>query len=210
MKDHQQFFMELLGRTAKAYESSDVKSKNLFYSVCSTPFYQNSTLILGFNWGAGERQDYEPQSKMETKTFTQLDLGSLKRTLKFFHKYLPNENQDEFVQSNLCFFRSKKEHDINLGDLKLSFPLFDSFVEYLQPKTIVAFSARIKDYFANQNKLTQINEMNISSGKIKLKTTKAILNLRGNTVPIYFLPHPNYPISSEARIEAWEHCFGKK
>lgn len=207
--DHQQYISELLARTANAYEASEIKSRNLFYSVCATPIYQDSTLVLGFNWGASEGHSYEAQSKMETKPFTQLDLGSLKRTLKYFYKYLPNENMDEFVQSNFCFFRSKNESDICPSDLDLTQELFESFLEYTRPKKIVSFSMSLRGYLENRKRVASLDVKSIRSGTKVFSSAKALLAINSETVPIYFLPHPNYPITNEARNTAWEHCFGK-
>ncbi len=207
--EHQKFFSELLDRTANAYENSEIKSKKLYYSVCATPLYQNSTLILGFNWGAGKNKINKAQTEMDTNTFTNLDLGSLKRTLNFFTQYLPDENQDAFVQSNYCFFRSKKEKDISHHDLALTKELFDSLVEYLHPNKVISFSSKLKKYFENKSKLTSINSITIKSGRINFCAAKAILSSKGDTIPILFLPHPNYPITSEARHAAWKHCFSK-
>ena len=209
MNEHQGFFESILKETEKAYLASEIKSRNLYYSISATPINKNSTLILGFNWGAGQNQPYTAQFEMETKPFTQIpDLGSLKRTVSYFRSYLTSRNPDEFVQSNFCFFRSKKESDLSTSDLKLTQPLFDSFIEYAMPKEVVSFSARLKEYFENQNMLSSMETIPISSGTKKFTSTKAKLNIKNRIVPIYFLPHPNYPITNEARHKAWKHCFG--
>jgi hypothetical protein len=209
MNEHQEFFERLLNETKKAYQASEIKKDNLYYSVCATPLFKNSTLLLGFNWGAGQNQKYDPQTRMEVRPFTQLDLGSLKRTFGFFHKYLPDAKLDEFVQSNLCFFRSKKEADISQGDLLLSQGLFESLINYIQPKEVISFSNQLYKYVSSQNKLVDESHINIISGKKTFQSRKAKLDINGQLVPISFLPHPNYPITNMARNDAWKYCFGK-
>ncbi len=208
MNEHQNFFDNLLNETEKAYLASEIKKENLYYSVCSTPIFINSTLLLGFNWGKSNDEADKPQKKIPIIPFKQIpDLGSFKWTIDFFNKYLPRENLQEFVQSNFCFFRSQKENDISLSDLKLSHPLFESFITYVQPKRIICFSARLKQYFEDNGKLFDCDPKIISSGLKTIYTTKAKIDINDRKISIFFLPHPNYPILGSARHEAWKHCF---
>ena len=210
MKEHQQYFENLLNETSRAYLASEIKRENLYYSICSTPIFINSTLLLGFNWGKSKGEPDKPQNEIPIIPFSQIsNLGSFKRTINLFNRYLPRETLQEFVQSNFCFFRSQKEGDISLSDLKLSHPLFESFITYVQPKRIICFSARLKQYFEDHFKLVDCDPKKIISGLKTIYATKAKININGCNISIYFLPHPNYPITGDARNQAWSHCFMK-
>ncbi len=210
MSEHQHLYSELLRETAKAYELSEIKKFNWYYSVCSTPIHLNSTLVLGFNWGVGNQQKHEAQkeNEMPTVPFDEMtDLGSMNRTLAYFTKYCKDGIQSQFVQSNYCFFRSKKDKDISSKDLELSNPLFESFLKYTSPSRIISFSSRLRNYLLNSNRLDSDTPHTIKSNKKSVIVSKATLLKENQSTPIYFLPHPNYPITNEARDAAWLYCF---
>lgn len=200
-------FNELLEKTKDAYERSDIKSFGWYYSISSTPLKKNATLLVGLNWGVSPEGEHEPQPQMPDKPFKEIgDLGSFKRVIPYLDKYLPN---DELVQSNFCFFRSKKESQLTQKDFELSTPLFNELVETISPTKIIGFSNKLRDYFLKNTELFQGQEpYSISSNKGTLQIIKGTYSVNGKKIPTYFLPHPNYPISSDARDKAWNYCFG--
>ena len=210
MSGHQQFFSDLLRKTELAYEASEIKSRGLFYSVCATPIHLNSTLILGFNWGGNEQQP-QLENEMPSIPFKSIgSLGSMKRTIKYFEKHIPDCDPATIVQSNFCFFRSPKESDISQGDIDLSAPLFESFLQYVCPQRVISFSSRLKEYLYTNNRITKTDSPLIESGRNKFVASKGSLSVNDGSIPIFFLPHPNYPITSVAREMAWEYCFPNK
>lgn len=214
MSEHQQFFSDLLIKTKLAYESSEIKAKGFYYSVCATPIHLRSTLILGFNWG-GREQKAQLAENIPNVQFNLMDtLGSMKRTINYFKKHFSEADQDgnpaNFVQSNFCFFRSPKERDISQHDINLSVPLFEEFLQYVQPLRVISFSSKLKEYFANNNRIIKTDSPLIESGRNKFVASKGMLYVQDKSIPIFFLPHPNYPITRLAREMAWDYCFSKE
>ena len=63
----EKIFERLLEETKKAYEKSDIKEKNWFYSVTTTSIEKNKPLIVGINWGVNKKwlkdgNNYNPQN----------------------------------------------------------------------------------------------------------------------------------------------------
>lgn len=214
-KEHIKFFNELLEKTKDVYYQSDVfknyGNKNWGYSVTATSFEKHAKVIVGFNWGAGKEWNVKEgsngaQDKYPTKNFSSSydELGSLKRTISFFHNYFEIIPE---VQVNYCFFRSEKEDQITSNDLKLSGGLFDSLIQYLEPSMLISFSRFLNDHLSKTDKLTSENILEIKSGNKHFSVTKGKVKINKKEIDYFNLPHPNYPITREARVKAWDFCF---
>ena len=206
----------LFDDTKLAFLKSDIKkfaeANNLQwnYSISATPLTKNNTVIVGFNWGASSEGDI-PQLAPPTRNFKSLydELGSFKKVDSSLRKYFSDTEIDNCVQTNFCFFRSKEENQISDKDLELSTPLFETLISLIEPKRIISFSSKLRDYFLKDEKLYRPNgELNITSNKKTLYVAKGFYLLKGNEIPVYFLPHPNSKFTGEARKKAWEFCFG--
>jgi len=213
-KEHIEFFNKLLEKTKEAYYLSDVynnfASKNWAYSVTATSFKKNDKVIVGFNWGAAKGYSYEPQKDYPLKNFISQyeDLGSFKRIVNWFYKYFDHIPE---IQVNYCFFRSEKEEQISKKDLELSSKLFDELIEYLMPSMIISFSQSLNTYLKNSSKLLDVKTKPITSTNKTFEVTKGKVFIAKNKIDYFNLPHPNYPITGDARQEAWDFCFkGKK
>lgn len=207
--DIQQLFVD----TKIAFEKSSIKKfaennkLSWHYSVSSTHLTTNNNVIVGFNWGATDNYSYKPQAEMPTENFKQLydkqDLGSLQRIYEPLKKCFPYEDIDNCVQTNFCFFRSKKESQITSADLDLSTPLFQKLLVIIKPKRIIGFSNKLRDYFLNNKLCSSVETFNIPSNKKTLFVAKGIYRLNRQDIPILFLPHPNSRFTTEARQTAW-------
>lgn len=214
--DHINFFKKLLSKTEDAYRESDVynkyKDKNWGYSVTATRFEKNIPLIVGFNWGAGKEWDEKRpiQKDYPHPLFGQIEnekLGSFKRIINFFDKYIPMANYG--IQSNFCFFRSQHEYQISNKDKQSCIPLFVELVEYLEPSIIINFSRFLDEYFPQTNIIIDKQTSQIKSNNRHVYASKGSVVINNNKIDYFNLPHPNSRITSEARLKAWDFCFRK-
>lgn len=207
----------LLNRIELAFNQSDIKAyceaNNLkwFYDLCATPIIPGAPLIVGFNWGAAKGMEYKLLSPQER--FIDLHnkkyLGSMSRIVPYLTQYFSEEILEIIGQTNFCFFRSAKGYQISKKDLDLCKSIFFEFLEKAVPSNILCFSGRLKDYLFSSGLLNNLRKKEITFRKgnreVAYTAVKATLNITG--CKIAFLPHPNYPISSIARRQAWEFCF---
>ncbi len=205
------FFNESLNDTKKVFEKSDIYEdsvkNNWWYSVSATGIFIGKPLIVGFNWGAAQGVLYEPQKEYRFETFEGLydELGSFKRTIKYFHVYCPLALSG--MQTNFCFFRSPKESDISSRDLELSLPLFLKYVEYIKPSMLITFSGSLIKYLIKNELLVDHKVKQISNGKSTISPLKGKFVANNQKIDLVYLHHPNSPVKAEARNEAWEYCF---
>ena len=210
---------QLFEETKIAFENAPIKKyaeqNNLHwsYSICSTKLQQNCNLLIGFNWGAAKDFKYLAQSEIPGDTFKQLydkkELGSFQRLYDPLNEYLKNGDVDNFSQTNFCFFRSATEAQITKDDLKLSTPLFEKLIQIIAPKKIIGFSSTLRNYFLDNNLCTSLQQKSIIFNNKTLLVCKGTYKIKETETPIYFLPHPNAQLTSEARKEAWEFCFSQ-
>lgn len=204
-------FIQLLAETKLAYDKSDVKAKHSeswAYSVTATRFTPGTPLIVGFNWGAGANEKYNPQDAYPIYKFGEIpSLGSFARTITYFEKYCPEALQG--MMSNYCFFRSKTESQISVVDLELCKGLFAKMLDVAKPSRIITFSGALKKHLILTKMLTDYAEEIVPNGRSSVIPMKGVLALGGQKVPVCYLPHPNSPVTNEARVACWEFVFGK-
>ena len=216
-------FHKLLQETAEVFNNSNIRKvqgEKWGYSISATRILPDRPLILGFNWGVGKDENsFKRQLEMPRETFQDLinkkDLGSLSRIVPYLEKYLPEISLSDFGQSNYCFFRSKTEGQILEGDLELCKGLFQYFLAVSSPSMIISLSGRLRKYLLNPNIQTILKNI-VESEPIKFGrrgreityvAAKGLLENSGRNIPIYFLPHPNSPMTTGARHQAWKFCF---
>lgn len=198
----------------EAFAKSDIKAigENKWnYSLLATPFYKNSLVVVGFNFGAIDKESYPKQevNNIPTENWSdQKDLGSLIRIKKYLNHYCPEYNLDQIVQTNYCFFRSKKEEDISQHDIELCEPIFQKLLELLQPQFILCLSSKLSTFLRNKYPST-FETKEIRSSKRSVSVFKGLVNINNKQVGIGYIPHPNYSMSKASRIEAWDFVFKK-
>ncbi len=211
-KENIVFFKKLLYETKQAYLLSDVynnfRDKEWYYSVTATKLSKNKPLIVGFNWGAEQGFKYSPQCEYPFTVFEGLyeELGSLNRTIPFFHEYYTKALTG--MQTNFCFFRSHEEGQISQKDLELCKPLFDKYLDYVNPSIIISFSSKLRNYFNDNNLIMHKKTLPIKYLKGQTEIIKGKYKTKsGKFIDFVYIPHPNSRVSNEDRIKAWEFCF---
>ena len=182
------------------------------YSISATRLKDGANLIIGFNWGAESGKPYAAQTKVPMENFKDLYdnkwLGSMERIYQPLKQKFPNDDIDNAIQTNFCFFRSKIEEEISHEDLLFSTPLFLRLLDIIKPKRILGFSKKLQNYFRENNLYDQVASESIPSNQRTLHVAKGYLKDSQQKIPIYFLPHPNAKFTSVARKKAWDFCFG--
>lgn len=209
--DEVAFFKQLLKETKTVFRSSDVRKqygKGWGYSVLATSLFKGRPLIVGFNWGAAKGTTYEKQSAYPLRMFQSNynDLGSLKRTVRFFEEYYPDALHG--MQSNYCFFRSENESQISQADLDSCRDLFFRLVEYAEPSSIVTFSSKLRDYLLGCKLIDDARSKEVDSKGRKFTAIKGRMRMgTKKDIPFFYLPHPMAKVSGDARKRLWEFCF---
>lgn len=205
---------DLLEKIEIEYRKSDIAltDPGKYYSLSSTRLIQNAPLLLGFNWGSSGGHSPQTIANFPKNSFLDLlntpgELGSFARVGSFLEAYLPDVPLDKYVQSNFCFFRSKKDGDISPNDLLATTPIFIDFLKHLEPSSIISFSSRLYEYLSGTDMLINVNEKHFPSRNRNAWSRKGTLKYDESQVSLYFLPHPNYPITGDARKACWEFCF---
>jgi len=216
-KDEIAFFRQLLQRTESAYQQSDVKKnfpdKNWGYSVTATQIMKGKPLIVGFNWGVDSAwtaagNEYAAQKEYPLRIFggNYDDLGSLQRTISFFHDHFPRAAQG--MQTNYCFFRSEREDQVSGKDLELSRPLFEEYLKFSEPSTIITFSSKLRDYLISTERVKDEDSLYVKYLRGSLQIVKgSYLFDETKRIPFVYLPHPNSRVSSVDRKRAWQFCL---
>lgn len=210
-------YENLLRKTRQAFERSQIRAyaqrhdHKWFYEVSATPINRGGIWIVGFNWGAKQNENYPEPNEQPSKNFSELgfsnELGSFSRLLRYLTRYFSVGEIETITQTNFCFFRSAKAEEINALDLQLSAPLFIELIEKTCPSTILAFSRRLQQYLADNKMVVNMSEREVISGNRLIRVSKGDFSTNQRRTPIFFLPHPNYPISKQARDEAWKFCL---
>lgn len=190
-------------RIGKAWDESDIKKKHpeWVWSLAATQLYTDSLVIVGFNWGA-DRENKDPQDKLPSEPWHKQDLGSLARTIPYLTRYYNNIELDKVVQTNYCFFRSSKQHDISSDDIERCHGIFMDLLKDLQPKQVLIFSSILRDRIKDQLSNKQIAK--IPSSDRTAIAIRATWSNGGREIPVGILPHPNTSITGEAREKCWE------
>ena len=204
---------ELVKQLGQVHDASDIKSwckendQTWGYSLVTSAMEKSAPLILGFNWGANEGEKYPNQESLEATNFETQDVGSLKRIFPLVRHYFGEEYLSKVSQSNYCFFRSNTESQITPADIERCRPVFVKLIEILEPSAIICFSAKLRKHLIDTNQVSDLREK-----AIKFKRGSSLVEFvacRGkftSGVDIKFLPHPNFPMTREARLETWKFC----
>lgn len=190
-------------RIGKAWDDSDIKKKHpeWAWSLAATQLYQDSLVIVGFNWG-DDGSNPGPQNELPKMSWNKQDLGSLARTIPYLGKHFKNIDLDKVVQTNYCFFRSPEQSDITPEDIDRCHPIFMDLLKDLQPKQVLIFSSILRDRIKDQLSNKQIAK--IPSSDRTAIAIRATWSNGGREIPVGIVPHPNNAISGEAREKCWE------
>ena len=208
---------ELLEQLDSIYDASEIKKlcdekgHKWGYSLVTSAMERSAPLILGFNWGATQNEEYPNQKSVEKTNFETEDVGSLKRIFPLIRNHFGAEYLSKVSQSNYCFFRSKTENQIKESDIERCRIIFSGLIEILEPSAILCFSAQLRKYLIGTNQVSDLKEKTIKfergSREIEFMAVRGTF---ASGVDIKFLPHPNFPMKRDARLEAWQFCCEAK
>ncbi len=201
----------------QAFEKSEIKKhvesagKNPWYYDICTRIVPQRVLIVGFNPGVKQNYEHERQNQFPEKTFMKSlsDQGSMCRVRKYLEEYFSQHIIEEIGQTNYCFFRSENAGQIKMSDLQLCRPIFLRLLEIAKPSMILSFSSRTKEDL-EQSDLLVLKEdhfYKLRLGDMEYCSTKGFIMVESQMIPIYCLPHPNYPIKGDERKKIWDDWF---
>ncbi len=202
MTNEEQFFKELLTVTKVAFHNSPVfkeqqkLGKQWNYSICGTPIQLGKGILLGINWGVSG--DHVEQTKMpDGKDIPSYNF--IQRSKPFLEKYLSLDfDVINFNYTNLCFFRTPDEIFLRPMDYKNSLPLFQQFVQFINPKWIFSLGNNNCKILLQLGQLANVKEFYDNDKKHKALSAE----LWGHN--FFSVPHPNARVKTKSRNEIWE------
>lgn len=210
----------LLGLVKDAFDKSDVRrnassqGEEWNYSICDSRIEPGNLLLVGFNGGV-DKSPMRPQKSEPTDYFLDVyrkrpkDLGNFIRVANYLIRSTSLSEQDRLTagQINYCFFRSPQASEISDKDVLLCKPVFERLLEIAQPKRVLCFTERLKKVILREHPVTELTEQRIPYNILGTSRTftacRGVLKTAAGPTPVCFLPHPNYPITGDARDEAW-------
>ena len=195
------FFSELLIDTDRQFKKSPIYQRQLTlgyqwsYSICATPISKDSGIIFGINWGGSG--NFLPQTVMP-KGNDIADNHFIKQSRQFLENHWQLDVLNiNFNYTNLCFFRTPKEKDLTSDDYKLSLPLFEKYVRYINPPWLLSIGGTNIKVSNNLGMLKNIQYQFDNKKKF-----------RGCAVQlwdynIFSVPHPAARMTTEARNTIW-------
>jgi hypothetical protein len=205
--EENEFFYNLLRRTSDTFEKAPIKKRQLEkretwnYAVCETQIQKGKPVYCGINWGGSNKQAQTkpPEAMKEPRKwpFVTINKPCLREVLGI-------HSIDEINYTNVCFFRSPREQFLEDEDWVLSFPLFKSYVEFINPPYIilVGLSAR--------KKLIKHGVYKDTFDVIKHDRIKGYKGEMFGKYKCYVVPHTNYRIKKSRRIDLWRKLFDRR
>jgi hypothetical protein len=197
--EEKEFFEQLLDKTQIAFFKSETfkknGDKNWNYAICDTPIQEGKGIFFGLNWGGKDidvQTAYPEADKKRNWNF-------ISKSRPYFRDYIQAEIEG-LNYSNLCFFRSPKFKDLHPSDWSLVIPLFQEYVDYINPPWALMLG-KPSPLWANH--LTNKIEYHVFDKKYKKKVYgyNAFIFQK---YPFGAVPHPQARVSNEARKEIWE------
>lgn len=195
------FFAELLYDTDREFRKSSVFKKQLQlgqkwnYAVCATPIQKERGVIFGINWGG--TNNFQPQSVMPSGH----DIASyhfIKQSKQFLEKNLGLDIASaNFNYTNLCFFRTPKANILSSEDYRLSLPLFEKYIRYINPPWLLSIGSKNLKELDRMGVLRNIHQH--YDNQNKFKGHSGILW----EYNIFSVPHPSARLSNDARQTIW-------
>lgn len=196
------FFSELLVDTDRQFKKSPIYQKQSTlgnqwnYAVCATPISKNNGILFGINWGGAD--NFQPQTIMPSgQGITEYHF--IKKSRQLLEKQWGLDfTSINFNYTNLCFFRTPKERYLSADDYKLSLPLFERYVRYIDPPWLLSIGGTNLKVLGSLGVLKNIRQHFDRQGKF-----------RGHSGQlwdwnIFSVPHPSAHLTSEARLTIWE------
>jgi len=212
-------YRKLLADTAERYKTF-LASRNpplaagWQYDLASTRLTKGANVVLGLNWGTGSAREPSewttaiPNGEMPEASWrdlTQSELGSFVRVKSILNQRSPNA---DIVLSNVCLFRTPFATDVSDADIDLSFPVVLAMLELIEPASIIFLTSRVFSGTEWRLRFFDRQEKNIDCAmrgrSFVFKAIKANMEVRGRTIPVCYVPHPNQPLPRAVRKAAWD------
>jgi hypothetical protein len=195
------FFSELLTDTDKQFKKSPIYQKQLTlgnewnYSICATPISKGNGIIFGINWGGSG--NFLPQTVMPTGDDI-ADYHFIKQSRQFLEKHWQLDISNiNFNYTNLCFFRTPKEKELSSDDYKLSLPLFEKYVRYINPPWLLSIGGTNLKVLSGLGLLKNIQYQFDNEKKFRGYSAQLW------DYNIFSVPHPTARLTTEARNTIW-------
>lgn len=201
-KSADSFFIELLGNTDREFRKSPVYQKQLQlgrqwnYAVCATPIQKGRGVIFGINWGGVD--NFSPQTVIPSGHDI-VDYNFIKQSRQFLEKHWGLDIASiNFNYANLCFFRTPKQNILSADDYKLSLPLFEKYIRYINPPWTLSIGGTNLKVLGSLGVLKNVRQHFDKQGKFKGHSGQLW------DWNIFSVPHPSAHLTSGARQTIWE------
>jgi len=116
----------------------------------------------------------------------------------FLQKYFAiDTSMPDFNYTNLCFFRTPSIKYLSAKDYKLSLPLFEEYVAYVQPPYLLSIGTGNFDVLRKQKRIAEWKQTDVASAPMQG------IAARYNGIKSLFVPHPQARLTNEHRAELW-------
>ena len=199
-KSEHQFFAELLSDTEKQFMQSPVyqkqlkQRKNWNYTVCDTPIQRKKGILFGINWGG---DNIQPQTQMPTGENI-VNYTFIKQSRKYLEQLGLNFSDINFNYTNLCFFRTPKANLLEEDDFRLSVPLFEKYVRYINPPWLLSIGGKNMKILDKLGLLRDIERHYDHHGRFK---GHSALLWNWN---VFSAPHSQAKMTNKARQTIWD------
>lgn len=195
------FFAELLIDTDEQFRRSPVYRKQLQlgrqwnYAICATPISQGNGIIFGINWGGVD--NYPPQTVIPTGEDI-ADYHFIRQSRQYLEKHWQLDISNiNFNYTNLCFFRTPMERDLSGDDYKLSLPLFEKYVRYINPPWLLSIGGTNLKMLDGFGLLKNIQRHFDNENKFKGHSAQLW------DYSIFSVPHPTARLTTDSRQTIW-------
>jgi hypothetical protein len=193
------FFNHLLDETKKVFLESETRkhnpNENWNYAICDTPIQKGKGLFFGLNWGGNDKnaQSAYPDAIKER------DWNFINNSRSYFREFFKLEIEN-LNYSNLCFLRTPNAFKLHPSDWKLTIPLFQEYVEYINPPWTLMLGKPVPlwDHHLEPKSFFLVDDK---------KNNRKVYGYSGllfGKYPFGAVPHPQARVSKEARMEIWK------
>lgn len=208
------FFNQFSQKVKNTYHLSDIQNKAYGYSISASHIARNpELLILGFVWSESmfsknyingflsSQTQYVYNYNLEEAYKYQLLIDN-----EFFLDDLIGANYGQY--SNFCYFNCKDRSELTERDINLCIPLFNDYLQFVNPAKILTFSSELVDFLTSINMIEGIDLYTVEDlfGN-EIKYGKGFLTLPERKIIICFIPSADVKLRIFDRNKINEFAF---